>query len=485
MRVTPLALFSSGGPIAVARLARRSARITHAHPLALDGAAVQAAATAVALETPPDEHIAPERLVGVLHEVVTTGEHHVALERVVGLCRGAAADTVVEMLGTGVAAVEAVPTAVLAFLQHQSSFEEAVRFAIGLGGDTDTIGSMTGALAGAHLGRRAIPATWLDRVEARSRLDDLAHRFARRRVEGPERPVRQPCGGVAPPRGAYTQPRTEESMPTPAHDDTPGPAGNGHGDRPDRDALSSTASPTAAVATQAAAVERVTVLASRRRRVEPTLRTIADELAAAGYHVTRADRALLEGDRDTRRAARGSLLIAGADPDLAAPLAAGLDAPLLQLDDIDDPAGLVERIADLRLEAETLLRLRPDRRPRRTLLAECVVAPADRSGALTVTIDGSAEPITTPVLRAATRDPLGIVGSGRCRYDGPGTMIGLCWRLDQPLADRMVPAGSVIVAQADGAGSQVVVRGDHDRFQGLADRVQLGPNQIFTRARLP
>jgi hypothetical protein len=64
-------------------------------------------------------------------------------------------------------------------------------------------------------------------------------------------------------------------------------------------------------------------------------------------------------------------------------------------------------------------------------------------------------------------------------------MIGLCWRLDQPLADRMVPAGSVIVAQADGAGSQVVVRGDHDRFQGLADRVQLGPNQIFTRARLP
>lgn len=185
MRVTPVALFSSGGPVAAARLARRSARITHTHPLALDGAAVQAAATAVALETPAGEHIAPERLVGVLHEVVTTGEHHVALERVVGLCRGAAADTVVDMLGTGVAAVEAVPTALLAFLQHQSSFEEAVRFAIGLGGDTDTIGAMTGALAGAHLGRRAIPATWLDRVEARSRLDDLARRFARRRVEGP------------------------------------------------------------------------------------------------------------------------------------------------------------------------------------------------------------------------------------------------------------------------------------------------------------
>lgn len=182
MRVTAIALMSPGDPMAAGQLARRSARITHTHPLALDGAAIQAAATAVLLETPAGEEIVPERLVGRLHDVVTTGEHHVALERVAGLCRGATADTVVRTLGTGVAAVEAVPTALLAFLRHPSSFEDAVRFAVGLGGDTDTIGAMTGALAGAHLGRGAIPPRWIERLEMRPRLEVLARDFAQRHL---------------------------------------------------------------------------------------------------------------------------------------------------------------------------------------------------------------------------------------------------------------------------------------------------------------
>ena len=184
MRVTAVALLSAGDPQAAARLARRSARITHTHPLALDGAAIQAAATAMLLDTPARADIVPERLIGRLHDVVTTGEHHVALERVAGLCRSAPAATVITMIGTGVAAVEAVPAALLAFLRHPSSFEDALRFAIGLGGDTDTIGTMTGALAGAFLGRGAIPARWIERVEVRPQLDDLALRYARRRLDG-------------------------------------------------------------------------------------------------------------------------------------------------------------------------------------------------------------------------------------------------------------------------------------------------------------
>ncbi len=44
------------------------------------------------------------------------------------------------------------------------SFEEAVVRAINLGGDTDTIGAATGALAGAHFGRSAIPRRWSSRL---------------------------------------------------------------------------------------------------------------------------------------------------------------------------------------------------------------------------------------------------------------------------------------------------------------------------------
>ncbi len=54
-----------------------------------------------------------------------------------------------------------VPTAIYLAL-HAPSFEEAVLEAVNLGGDADTVGAMTGALAGARWGAEAIPARWLD-----------------------------------------------------------------------------------------------------------------------------------------------------------------------------------------------------------------------------------------------------------------------------------------------------------------------------------
>ena len=51
--------------------------------------------------------------------------------------------------------------ALYCFLRHAGSFADAVHQAIFIGGDTDTIASMTGALSGAFLGEAAIPAGWL------------------------------------------------------------------------------------------------------------------------------------------------------------------------------------------------------------------------------------------------------------------------------------------------------------------------------------
>jgi ADP-ribosylglycohydrolase len=45
------------------------------------------------------------------------------------------------------------------------TFEKAVEAAVFLGGDTDTIASMTGAIIGAALGESHIPARWIQRTK--------------------------------------------------------------------------------------------------------------------------------------------------------------------------------------------------------------------------------------------------------------------------------------------------------------------------------
>ncbi|GAB1821486.1 ADP-ribosylglycohydrolase family protein [Herbidospora sp. RD11066] len=49
-------------------------------------------------------------------------------------------------------------------LRTTTDFDDAVRAAIDLGGDTDTLGAVTGALAGAVYGLPAIPARWTERL---------------------------------------------------------------------------------------------------------------------------------------------------------------------------------------------------------------------------------------------------------------------------------------------------------------------------------
>ena len=56
-------------------------------------------------------------------------------------------------------AVNTVLLATSSFMKA-GSFREAVTNAVNLGGDTDTIGAVTGALAGAFFGESAIPEKW-------------------------------------------------------------------------------------------------------------------------------------------------------------------------------------------------------------------------------------------------------------------------------------------------------------------------------------
>ncbi len=180
MRVAPVALFAAAHPARTSVLARRSASVTHAHPLAIDGAAVQAAAVATALAHPASQPLAAQDFLADVHAAVTEPVFAERLSFVASLVPDATAEQVGEQLGTGVAAHEAVPAALLSFLRHPASYPDAVRFAITLGGDTDTIASMAGAVAGACLGVSAIPERWVERTEGAGTLRALAERLASR-----------------------------------------------------------------------------------------------------------------------------------------------------------------------------------------------------------------------------------------------------------------------------------------------------------------
>ncbi|KAM3932933.1 ADP-ribosylhydrolase ARH3 isoform 1-T1 [Leptodactylus fuscus] len=77
---------------------------------------------------------------------------------------------VVDELGHGIAALESVPTAIYSFLRcmdpvddlpkEMNSLQRTVIFCILLGGDTDTIATMAGAIAGAYHGEEQVPELW-------------------------------------------------------------------------------------------------------------------------------------------------------------------------------------------------------------------------------------------------------------------------------------------------------------------------------------
>jgi poly(ADP-ribose) glycohydrolase ARH3 len=177
MRVAPVALYAAGDLRRVLELARRSARVTHAHPEGVDGAAVQAAAVATALALPGTLPIDREAFLVAVRSAASSRRLRSRLDLAGELAAAGSPAELAARLGTRATAAESVPAAICAFLRHPDSFADAVRFAISLGGDVDTIASMTGAIAGARNGASAIPRHWVG-PDRGGRPGDLPRPFA-------------------------------------------------------------------------------------------------------------------------------------------------------------------------------------------------------------------------------------------------------------------------------------------------------------------
>ncbi|WP_351223987.1 ADP-ribosylglycohydrolase family protein [Streptomyces sp. NPDC002133] len=145
---TSAVYFACDGRAATMDAARRIAALTHGDRAAWEGTAVLHELIRVALEGDDPLRAVPDALAAV-HE-----DHRERWAEV--LAPGWHPDDATEFNG----AVWPCLASALWALRTSSSFEESLGAAIDLGGDTDTVAAVTGALAGAVYGASTIPPRW-------------------------------------------------------------------------------------------------------------------------------------------------------------------------------------------------------------------------------------------------------------------------------------------------------------------------------------
>lgn len=180
MRVPPVGV--AVGPddlLALVDRVEASCLVSHHTSVAIAGAAAVAAAVSAAVEgcTPAS---AVSLAMDAAREGATRGRWTAGAEVEARLLWAAdlalqddverATDGVVALIGTSLATQESVPAAFAMLLLHPFDPWAACCAAAGLGGDTDTIAAMTGAMAGALHGVDAFPA---DAVETVLRVNGL------------------------------------------------------------------------------------------------------------------------------------------------------------------------------------------------------------------------------------------------------------------------------------------------------------------------
>ncbi|XP_034015448.1 ADP-ribose glycohydrolase ARH3 [Thalassophryne amazonica] len=203
MRAAPFAL--AFPDIAdVKRFTRLGAMLTHSCSLGYNGAVLQALAVFFSLQGALD---LPQQFIGKLITEMEEVESDEATRKDARLLKEAdrpfcerlyrirdlmdrskvSIEEVISELGNGIAALHSVPTAIFCAIhclqpreclpENYSGLERTIAYSLALGGDTDTIACMAGAIAGAHYGIEAIPQSWIKCCEGVENADMNAERL--------------------------------------------------------------------------------------------------------------------------------------------------------------------------------------------------------------------------------------------------------------------------------------------------------------------
>lgn len=175
MRVAPVGLALPGRPQLAYRLGEASAAITHGHPGGYNPAGFLAALVS---------QLAAGATLGeaVIDLVVATPLDPTTHRLIVAACRLAETktgpDRAFAELGEGWTGDEALAIALYAAMRHEPDFAAVLVLAVNHSGDSDSTGSICGAILGAACGAQAIPERFLLNLERRDVLEELARAMA-------------------------------------------------------------------------------------------------------------------------------------------------------------------------------------------------------------------------------------------------------------------------------------------------------------------
>ncbi|KAK9872672.1 hypothetical protein WA026_018806 [Henosepilachna vigintioctopunctata] len=200
MRIAPIALFYFDNYNSMIDAATKATKITHTNPLGVNGALLQCIAVQESLlsehevkldvhnfvkvllhRMKPFEYEDDEDLDGIMEEPYR--EKLLTIQNLLQrrYDRDELYDEILETLGNSISAPGSVPTAIYCFLRacletsdFKKIFRNTVEYAIGLGGDTDTIASMAGAIAGAYVGEENLNHHVIKHCEKYEEMIDLA-----------------------------------------------------------------------------------------------------------------------------------------------------------------------------------------------------------------------------------------------------------------------------------------------------------------------
>ena len=197
MRTAPMALLSElhgyadGDKLYCDMCAAEAARLTHKHPLGFIPSAILNDMLMQILEDDAkrlEEYV--EEALRRLPEIVSPedeGKKYGDLwpdeirkqGRLLGKALELAATDIedhyaIESIGGGWTGHEALAIAVYSAARHRDSFEDAVVSCVNHSGDSDSTGAICGNIMGALLGRSAIPACFIDSLELRDVIEEIA-----------------------------------------------------------------------------------------------------------------------------------------------------------------------------------------------------------------------------------------------------------------------------------------------------------------------
>jgi ADP-ribosyl-[dinitrogen reductase] hydrolase len=162
MRLAPVPMFYAADREQAVHYAAESARTTHGAAECLDACRLLAAMLCDAFE-------------GADKESILHGQAGLMLSEpaIAEIAEGGYMDKPAEAIRGSGYVVECLEAALWCF-HRTDSFEAAVLAAANLGDDADTTAAVCGQLAGAHYGIAGIPGRWLQKLAARSMIEQMA-----------------------------------------------------------------------------------------------------------------------------------------------------------------------------------------------------------------------------------------------------------------------------------------------------------------------